>query len=278
MPSADNLILVGPDWPSAHPNIQDNAVHGDRTGPLTDMRFSDCRCVHCCARKPSSAGDDPCSARQASHGFRGYGQDLDERVAGELGRCQHPHRVPRHPLRQRRVRGRAVLRDAEGLGVLPPRRPRRTPPDVGQDLPDGHAAHDRDPRKGRARHDPRQRFQGVLHPPDHLPRLRSARRQPAHLPRRRRHPDVGVGQVSGRRRAREGRRRQGELVAADGAQHVPVARQERRQLRQFQPDQDGSGGRRLRRGPRARFGRATSAKAAARTSSSSGTASSTRRR
>ncbi len=49
-------------------------------------------------------------------------QDLDERQARGLGGRQDPHRLARHPLRQRRLRGRALLQDAAGLGLLPPRR------------------------------------------------------------------------------------------------------------------------------------------------------------
>ena len=121
----------------------------------------------------------------------------------------------------------------KGIGLLPARRARRAPPQLGQDLPDGHAAHARDARGRHPRHHPRQRVQGVLHPADHLSRVRHARRQPVPLPRRRGDHALGMGRVPRRRRAREGRRRQGQLVDAHGAQHVPVARQEQRQLRQL---------------------------------------------
>ena len=121
-------------------------------------------------------------------------------------------------------------------------------------------------------------LQGLLHPAARLPRLRRARRQPAPLPGRRGDPGVGMGRLPRRRRAREGRRRQGQLVDAHGAEHVPGAGQDERQLRQLAADQDGSDRRRLHRRHRARHATATSAKAAARTSSSSATACSTRRR
>ena len=55
----------------------------------------------------------------------------------ELGRREDPHRVPRHPLRQRRVRGRPLLRHAEGLRLLPARRPHAAAAQLGEDLPDG---------------------------------------------------------------------------------------------------------------------------------------------
>ena len=43
-----------------------------------------------------------------------------------------------------------------------------------------------DADRGGARDHPRQRVQGLLHPADHLPRLRHARRQPVPLPGRHR--------------------------------------------------------------------------------------------
>ena len=51
-----------------------------------------------------------------------------------------PRRFPRHPLRQRRLRRRALLRHAEGLGRPSPRCPHQAPARVGQDLPHGLAA------------------------------------------------------------------------------------------------------------------------------------------
>ena len=67
-------------------------------------------------------------------------QDLDERHARGLEGRDDPHRVARHPLRQRRLRRRALLRHAEGLGVLPARRAHAPAARLGQDLPDGLAA------------------------------------------------------------------------------------------------------------------------------------------
>ena len=60
---------------------------------------------------------------------------------------------------------------------------------------------------GRHRHGHRQRPRGVLHPPAHLPRLPHARRQSAALPGRSGDPGLGVGRLSRRRSAREGRGR-----------------------------------------------------------------------
>ena len=121
-------------------------------------------------------------------------QNLDERQAGGLEGRQDPHRLARHPLRQRRVRRRALLRrrraapacfrlDAHMRRLLRLR----------QDLPDGAARSRRPADRGRPRHHPRQRVQGVLHPADRLSRLRHARRQPAPLPGRRRDHRRGNG-------------------------------------------------------------------------------------
>ena len=60
-------------------------------------------------------------------------------------------------------------------------------------------------QRRRARHDPRQRDEGVLHPPARLSRLRHARRQPARLPGRRRDHAVGMGRLPRPGSARGGR-------------------------------------------------------------------------
>ena len=99
----------------------------------------------------------------------------------------------------------------------------------------------------RANHDA-----GLLHPPARVPRLRGPGRQSVPLPHRRGHHALGVGHVPGRRRPRERRGRQGQLVVADGARLVPVACQDERQLRQRAAHQDGGHRRRLRRGHRPR--------------------------
>ncbi len=151
-----------------------------------------------------------------------------------------------------RVRRRALLCDAEGLRLLPPRRAHAPPAALRQDLPDGVRARPRRLERRGARDDPRQRDEGLLHPPDPLSRLRFARRQSAQLPGRRRDHAVGMGCLSRQGSARAGYRRQDFVVVADGAQHAAGDGQERRQLRQLGADQDGSHRRRLRRGDRAR--------------------------
>ena len=47
--------------------------------------------------------------RSTAMGFQRHRQGLDERHAGGLGRREDPHRLARDPLRQRRVRRRALL-------------------------------------------------------------------------------------------------------------------------------------------------------------------------
>ena len=86
---------------------------------------------------------------------------------------------------------------------------------------------------GGARHDPRQRDEGLLHPADRLSRLRLARRQPARLPGRRRDHALGMGRLPRQGSARAGHRRQGLVVVAHGAEHAAGDGQERRQLRQL---------------------------------------------
>ncbi len=131
---------------------------------------------------------------------------------------------------------------------------------------------------GRARHDPRQRLQGVLHPADRLSRLPHARRQPVGLPGRFGHPHVGVGCLSRQGSPGARRRRRGQLVDARGAEHLS------RRSRRARPTTPTRSSSRCRRLPTAtaKASRSTppaiSAKAAARTSSSSATRFSTRRR
>ena len=107
-------------------------------------------------------------------------------------------------------------------------------------------------REGGHRHRSGQRLQGLLHPPAHVSRLRRARREPAALPGRRRHHGVGMGRLPRRRRAREGRRRVRELVEPDGAEHVSVAVEDERQLRERGAHPHGSRSQRLQRRHRAR--------------------------
>ncbi len=189
--------------------------------------------------------------RGARHVLRHW-QDLDERDLRGVARGEDPHRVARHPLRHRRLRGCALLQDAEGIGRLPPRRSHRPPHQFRQDLPDGLAAGPAGLDEGDSRHHPRQRARRLLHPPDHLPRLPRARREPPALPCRGRDPGLGVERLPRPGRAGQGRGRLRELVEPHGAQHVPGAREGHGQLRQRRADQDGGGARRLRRRDRAR--------------------------
>ena len=124
----------------------------------------------------------------------------------------------------------------------------------------------------RARHDPRERDEVVLHPADRLSRLRLARRQPVPCPVDAADHAVGLGRVPRPGGARERRRRQ-SAAPGRGWRRTRCRRWPRAPpTTRTRPDQDGSDHRRLRRRHRARRLRATSAKAAARTSSSCATA------
>ena len=165
---------------------------------------------------------------RSSYGFSRHRNDLDERHARGVEGCQHPHRLARRSLRQRRLRRRAVLQHAERLGVLPSRCPHAAADRVGEDLPDGLFAGSAGLDERRARDDPRERDEGLLHPSARLSRLRDAGRQPARQPGRRRDHGVGLGCVPRPRSARGRRRRQGQLVDAHGAEHAAGDGQERR--------------------------------------------------
>ena len=145
-----------------------------------------------------------------------------------------------------------MLRDAARLGLLPPGRPHAPPVRFREDLPDGAGHRSRGPDRRGARDDSRQRVQGLLYPPDRLPRLSGARRQPVPLPGRQRDPDVGMGRLPGRRGDPARRRRPHQLLVAGGAEHVSDAGEELGELRQLAADQDGSDRRGLQRGDRAR--------------------------
>ena len=75
--------------------------------------------------------------------------------------------------------GARVLQDHARVRRLPARRAHRAPLRLREDLPDGMPYTPEQFRRGDPRDDPRQRDRGLLHPPDRLPRLRRARRQPA---------------------------------------------------------------------------------------------------
>ena len=187
--------------------------------------------------------------------------------------------LARHPLRQRRVRRRALLRDAEGLGLLPPRRAHAPAAAVGQDLPDGVPA--RSARAGRTPCSTRSAPTSSRPATSGRSSTAATRRSAStRCPARSTWPSwCGNGApTSARTRSRQGVDVKRQLVDAHGAEHAAG---------------DGQGARRTTRTPRSSRWRrsptatpkasrststATSAKAAARTSSSSATASSTRRR
>ena len=112
--------------------------------------------------------------------------------------------IARHPLRIGRLRGRALLQDAEGIGVLPPRRAHAPAVRLGAHLPHGLRARLRSDDAGRGRHRQGQRPRRLLHPAADLSRLSRARRQSAALPGRRDDSRLGVGRLS-RRRTRSNR-------------------------------------------------------------------------
>ena len=71
-------------------------------------------------------------------GFPGTGKIWMNGKLVDWKRRDHSHRVPRHPLRQRRVRRRALLRDAEGVrACFRLDAHMRRLHAVRQDLPDG---------------------------------------------------------------------------------------------------------------------------------------------
>ena len=185
--------------------------------------------------------------------FAGTGKIWMNGNAGGLGRRQDPRRLPRHPLRHGRLRGRALLRDTEAArpasastitssACWTPRKIYRMESPLDQEGWEN----------GDPRHDPRQQVQGLLHPPADVSRLQPARRQPAAVPGGHGRAAVGMGRLPRRRRAREGRRRVRELVEPHGAEHVPGGGEGHGQLRQLGAHQDGGRARRLRRGHRAR--------------------------
>ena len=69
--------------------------------------------------------------------FPGHRQDLDEWVACGVERREDPHRLAHRPLRQRRLRGRPVLRHAGRSRLLPARRAHPPAFRFRAHLPDG---------------------------------------------------------------------------------------------------------------------------------------------
>ena len=102
------------------------------------MRIGEWRANRRFSQSPTRRCTRMLESREGAHdGVSGHGQDLDERQARRVEGRDDPHRVARHPLRQRRVRRRALLRDAEGLGLLPSGRAHAPAAALRQDLPDG---------------------------------------------------------------------------------------------------------------------------------------------
>ncbi len=146
------------------------------------------------------------------------------------------------------------------------------PAELGQDLPHGVSAGSRRLARRRARDDSRQPDEGVLHPAAHLPRLRHARRQPAAQPGRRRDLVWEWGAYLGQDALESGVDMKISTLGAHGAEHAAGHGEGDGELRQLGADQDGSARRRLLRRASRSTCPATSAKAAARTSSSCATA------
>ena len=74
-----------------------------------------------------------------------------------------------------------------------------------------------------------------------LPRVRFAWHQPVRVSCRHRDHPLGMGRLPGRRCLARRRRRPGRLVVTRGPQHISVARQEHRELRQRPAPEDGGG-------------------------------------
>ena len=168
-----------------------------------------------------------------------------------LGRREDSRRLARRPLRHGRLRGGALLSDAEGRGLLPPRRSRRPAARFREDLPHGFAAQPR--RLGRRRFSTRfarTRWRPAR-PAADVSRLQPAGGQSVPCP-----VDMTVlvwewGAYLGPER-RQRRRCPRQLVEPDGTEYIPGGGQGDRELRQLDADQDGGDAQRLRRGDRAR--------------------------
>ena len=129
-----------------------------------------------------------------------------------------------------------------------------------------------DPR-GDARADHPQRPEVLLHPPARLPRRRPDGPVPARLPGRGHDRGLGVGRLPRRRGQAERHPRQGLLLAAHQPRLADPARQGHGPVPQLRAGQDRGRQGRLRGGDPARPRAAWSARARARTSSSSRTGS-----
>ena len=207
------------------------------------------------------------------------GPHLDERGARRLRGRQGARTDARAALRHGRLRGHPRLRDAQRRdGDLPPHRPHRAALPLGRDVLHGHPVHARGDPRGDARDDPAQRAEVLLHPPARVPRRRPDGPVPARLPGRGHDRRLAVGRLPRRRGQAARRAREGLLVAAALARRADPGRQGVRPVPQLRARQDRGRQGRLRGGRSCSTRPATSARAPARTSSSSRTARSPRRR
>ena len=241
------------------PVLRRSAVSDHSTSRPARQRYTGIRC----ARMTSGA-----------HGFSGHRQDLDERQARRLEGREHSHRVARHPLRQRRLRRRALLRTR-----------RRAPPASGSTRT--CAGCSTPPRStGWSTRSTSPAGTNAVLETIRANEMKACYIRPIVY---RGYDTLGVnplpspvdaaimlwewGAYLGQDALEQGVDVQGQLVVAHGAEHAAGDGQERGQLRQLRADQDGSDRRRLLRRASRSTSPATSAKAAARTSSSCATAS-----
>ena len=129
---------------------------------------------------------------------------------------------PRSPLRHRGLRGDPRLRDAEGPGGVPSRRPHAAAPRQRAPPLHGSAVLRRGAARGDARPRSRQRAPCRVHPPDRVLRLRLARRPHAREPGRDGHHELAVGRVPRRGLAHEGHHREGLVLEARRPERDPA--------------------------------------------------------
>ena len=230
-------------------------------------------------RGPGWKRDDRRGHRGGPEGDRREpsGPHLDERRVRRPRGREGARTHARAALRDGRLRGRPRLRDPARDRDLPPPGPHRAAVPLGRHVLHGDPVHARgDPRRD-ARDDPAQRAEVLLHPPARLPRRRPDGPVPARLPGRGRDRGLGVGLLP-RRRGQAARRPRARLLVAAAAQRRRhPGRQGHRPVPQLRARQDRGRQGRLRGGDPARHRTATSARARARTCSSSRTGSSPRR-
>ncbi|CAA9213496.1 MAG: Branched-chain amino acid aminotransferase, partial [uncultured Corynebacteriales bacterium] len=182
-------------------------------------------------------------------------EDLDERHARRLGRCQDPHPQPDPALRVGCVRGDPRVRDRPRPGGLPAHRPHRPALPLGEDLPDGARLHRGGDRRGDQGRRADRRGRLLLHPPAGLPRLRRDGAEPAAQPHRGRDRLLAVGSLP--RAGGDGERlpRDDLQLAAHQPELDRPAGQGHRAVRELLPVEGGRAQGRLRRGRAAVPGR-----------------------